>query len=101
MLPLAESIHRGALIYVEDMDAEEHLAIGLVPEETHIKHVQHPHRVASSRDTYQVEVVFPDLKVLSQARLELVHEDVQEAGFADLVLLVREVRWIHLALETL
>ena len=43
MLSLTESIDRGALIYIEDVDAEEHLAIGLVPEETHIKHVQHPH----------------------------------------------------------
>jgi hypothetical protein len=30
-----------------------------------------------------------------------VHEDVQEAHLADLVLLVREVRRVHLALEAL
>lgn len=101
MLPLVESIDRGALIDVEDVDAEEHLAVGLVPEEAHVKHVKHPHRVAASRNTDQVEIVFPDLKVLSEARLELVHEDVQEADLADLVLLVREVRRVHLALETL
>ena len=101
MLSLAEPVDRGALVYVEDVDAEEHLAIGLVTEETHVKHVQHPHRVTASRDTDQVEVVFPDLKVLSEARLELVHEDVQEAHLADLVLLVREVRRVHLALEAL
>ena len=29
------------------------------------------------------------------------HKDIQEALFADLVLLVREGRWVHLALEAL
>jgi hypothetical protein len=46
------TIDRGAFIDIQNVNAEKHLSVTLIPKETEIEHVDESHRIGAARNTY-------------------------------------------------
>ena len=86
-------------VNIQDVNSEKHLSVGLVTKQTIVYHIKECHRVWSAWYTYEIQVIFPDSKVLSQTRLKFVNQDFKETIFAYFILFIRVTRRVYFALE--